>query len=71
MARPAPVVEHLLRRAGFGATPAEANVFATYTYPVAVSRLVDYDPSATDVDNRIGTPGYVGITTGLQIRASG
>jgi uncharacterized protein (DUF1800 family) len=63
MARPAPVVEHLLRRAGFGATPAEANVFATYTYPVAVSRLVDYDPSATDVDNRIGTPGYVGITT--------
>jgi uncharacterized protein (DUF1800 family) len=63
MARPAPVVEHLLRRAGFGATPAEADAFARYTYPVAISRLVDYDPAATDVDGRIGTPGYAGITS--------
>lgn len=63
MARPAPIVEHLLRRAGFGATPAEANAFAAYTYPVAISRLIEYDASASDIDHRIGTPGYVGITT--------
>src|SRR5439155_20621536 len=32
-------------------------------YFEAVSRLVDYDPTKTDIDDKIGTPGYVGITT--------
>ena len=31
--------------------------------PVAVANLVNYDPADTDIDNKIGTPGYVGITT--------
>jgi uncharacterized protein (DUF1800 family) len=63
MARPTPLVEHLLRRAGFGATPEERDRFSRMTYPVAVASLLDFDPATADVDSRIGTPGYVGITT--------
>ena len=63
MARPSPPVEHLLRRAGFGMTPAEQDRFSQYTYPMAVSALTNYDPAETGVDHLIGTPGYVGIFT--------
>jgi uncharacterized protein (DUF1800 family) len=63
MARPTPLVEHLLRRAGFGASPDERDRFARMTYPLAVATLTEFDPAATDIDDRIGTPGYVGITT--------
>ena len=63
MARPTPLVEHLLRRAGFGASPDERDRFARLTYPLAVATLTDFDPATTDIDDRIGTPGHVGITT--------
>ncbi len=63
MARPSPAVEHLLRRAGFGALPAEGAKYRRMTLPVAVASLVNFDPSKTDVDQFIGSPGYVGITT--------
>jgi uncharacterized protein (DUF1800 family) len=62
MARPSPIVEHLLRRAAFGATPAERAKFARLPYPLAVNALLEFDPAATDIDDRIGTPGHVGIT---------
>jgi len=62
MARPSPAVEHLLRRAGFGATPAEGEKYSRLTLPLAVASLVSYDPARTDVDAFIGTPGYVGHT---------
>src|SRR4249920_1333220 len=63
MAKPLPSVEHLLRRAGFGATAAERDKYSQYTLPLAVAALTGYDPAKTDIDSRIGTPGYVGITT--------
>jgi uncharacterized protein (DUF1800 family) len=63
MARPAPAVEHLLRRAGFGATPAERTRFARLPYLIAVNSLIGFDPAATDVDDKIGAPGYVGVTS--------
>src|SRR5436190_732435 len=63
MALLSPLLEHLLRRAGFGATPAERASFEGLDYYEAVSRLVDYDPAKTDIDAKLGTPGYVGITT--------
>ena len=44
MARPTQAVEHLLRRAGFGATPAEAEQFSRYTYPMAVAALTELRP---------------------------
>ena len=62
MARPSPAVEHLLRRAGFGATPEEGAKFSRMTLPIAIAALVNFDPSKTDIDAAIGTPGYVGIT---------
>src|SRR3990172_334945 len=63
MARPSPAVEHLLRRAGFGVTSEEGAKFSRLTLPFAVAALVNYDPATTDVDSKIGTVGYVGITT--------
>jgi uncharacterized protein (DUF1800 family) len=63
MAQVAPLVSHLLRRAGFGVGAAERARFAGLSYTAAVDALVNYDPAATDVDNVIGAPGYVGITT--------
>src|SRR6187401_3612451 len=62
MGRPSPAVEHLLRRAGFGATPEEGAKYSRMTLPIAVASLVNFDPSKTDIDAAIGTPGYVGIT---------
>ena len=56
-----PFVEHLLRRAGFGASEAEREQFSRYTYPIAVSILTNFNPAETDVDDRINTSGYVQV----------
>jgi uncharacterized protein (DUF1800 family) len=42
-------------------TPDERDRFSQYTYPMAVSALVNYDPTQTGVDHLIGTPGHLGI----------
>jgi uncharacterized protein (DUF1800 family) len=63
MAKPTPLVEHLLRRAGFGASPAERTRFARYPYSLAVLALTGFNSAKTDIDSRVGTPGYAGITT--------
>jgi len=59
-----PLLEHLLRRVGFGATPAERQTYEEMSYGEVVSALIDFDPAdpALDIDARIGTPGYIGIT---------
>ena len=62
MARPSPAVEHLLRRAGFGATPEERESFAHYTVPNAIVALTSFTLANTDIDRLIGTPGHVGVT---------
>lgn len=56
-------VDHLLRRAGFGATPAELAALADLSEPVLIDRLVDYEFSPDDVDSKIGQSGYAGVTT--------
>ena len=63
MAKPTPLMEHLLRRAGFGMTPAERDKWSRYPYSLAVLALTSFNPQETDIDQYIGTPGYVGITT--------
>jgi uncharacterized protein (DUF1800 family) len=63
VARPSALVEHLLRRAGFGATPAERESYDGVEYFAAVNQLLEFDPATSDIDSKIGTPGYVGITT--------
>jgi uncharacterized protein (DUF1800 family) len=63
MAQPTPLMEHLLRRAGFGMTPAERDKWGKYPYSLAVIALTSFNPTGNDIDSKIGTPGYVGITT--------
>ncbi|MEO7192177.1 MAG: DUF1800 domain-containing protein [Vicinamibacterales bacterium] len=64
MAQLAPEVEHLYRRAGFGLSAADRQQLDDgQGYRNLVDGLLVFDPSATDVDGLIGTPGHVGITT--------
>jgi len=65
MARPAPFVEHLFRRAGFGLTPSEREKYAGgYSDRSLVDSLLVFKPETTDIDRFIGTPGYIGINLG-------
>ncbi len=57
-------VAHLLRRAGFGATPADLARFETTPISDVVDFLVDYDRLPDDVDTHIGQSDYVGVTAG-------
>jgi len=56
-------IEHLLRRAGFGARPDELDLYGGLSAPDAVDVLVNYDRVSDEVDDRIGRPGYIGITS--------
>jgi uncharacterized protein (DUF1800 family) len=64
MATLSPFVEHLLRRAGFGASEDDREQFSRYTYPIAVSVLTNFKPDETDVDRHINEPGYVLVSPG-------
>src|SRR6202163_3431926 len=57
------LIEHLLRRAGFGASADDLATFAPLSYSQAVNRLVDYDGIPDTVDGNIGQAGYVGTTS--------
>jgi len=57
-----PLLDHLLRRAGFGASPVERDYYRSLSYAEAVEELVTFDPATLNVDSRIGTPGYAGVT---------
>jgi uncharacterized protein (DUF1800 family) len=56
-------IEHLLRRAGFGGSPDEIDLYSELGVRSAIDLLVYYDQVADDVDARIGQPGYVSVTT--------
>jgi uncharacterized protein (DUF1800 family) len=55
-------IEHLLRRAGFGARPDEIEYYGAMSVPQAVDALLDYEDIVDDVDSFIGKPGYVNTT---------
>ena len=55
-------IEHLLRRAGFGARPAELDTYGAMSISQAVDTLVNYDEIPDDVDGFIGKAGYVNTT---------
>ncbi len=56
-------MDHLLRRAGFGASGDELAAYDRLSYSQAVDQLVNYDSIPDDVDAKIGQPGYVGTTS--------
>jgi uncharacterized protein (DUF1800 family) len=63
MASRDPLIEHLLRRAGFGAGPGEIETYADLGYATALDRLINYESIYDGVDDLIGKPGYVLLTT--------
>ena len=58
-----PAMSHLLRRAGFGPSAEEAPVWNAMSLSTAIDTLVDYESSPDDVDDHIGTPGFLGTTS--------
>jgi uncharacterized protein (DUF1800 family) len=58
-----PQVDHLLRRAGFGAGPAEITTFSRMSASAAVDYLVDYEGRPDDVDARIGRPDHARVVS--------
>jgi uncharacterized protein (DUF1800 family) len=55
-------IEHLLRRAGFGARPDELISYGDLSTTQAVRALVAYDTTPDTVDSKIGSAGYVNMT---------
>jgi uncharacterized protein (DUF1800 family) len=63
MAQLSPDIDHLLRRAGFGASAADANVFGDMSPGEAIAHLVDYEGRPDDVDERMGRADHAQIAT--------
>jgi uncharacterized protein (DUF1800 family) len=63
MARVNPEIDHLLRRAGFGVSADEVDIFRDMSTPDAVDYLVDYEGRPDDVDASIGRPDHAQVTT--------
>lgn len=63
MARREQQIEHLLRRAGFGGSPDEVDMYAEIGLSGAIDVLVNFQDIPADVDALIGQSGYVGVTT--------
>jgi uncharacterized protein (DUF1800 family) len=63
MAQLNPEIDHLLRRAGFGVSAADAETFRDMSPAAAVAYLVDYEGRPDDVDARIGRPDHVQVAT--------
>lgn len=59
------MLEHILRRLGFGASAAELPALASMPINAVIDRLLNYEslPDTSDTDQRIGQAEYVGITT--------
>ena len=58
-----PAVAHLLRRAGFGISTADAKFWSNRTLASSIDRLINYEAVSDDVDGHIGDRGYLGITS--------
>ena len=57
------MLEHILRRMGFGASPADLAFWAGVPIDTVIDRLLNYESASTDHDVKIGDAAYVGITT--------
>jgi uncharacterized protein (DUF1800 family) len=57
------MLEHILRRMGFGASPDELAYYSDLSPLALVQTLLNYEQVPDDVDDRIGLPEYAGITT--------
>ena len=56
-------IDHLLRRAGFGASAAETAAYTGQSISGTIDQLLNYQSQPDDVDSHIGQDAYVGVTT--------
>ena len=63
MATVNPQIDHLLRRAGFGVSTDDVDIFKDMSTATAVAYLVNYEGRPDDVDERIGRPDHVQVAT--------
>src|SRR5262245_50184149 len=56
-------IEHLLRRAGFGARPDELEYYGDMSISDVITALVEHERIPDNADSFIRTAGYVGVTT--------
>ena len=56
-------IDHLLRRAGFGVSALDVDIYRDMSHTRAVDYLVDYEGRPDDVDERIGRPDHALIAT--------
>lgn len=63
MAQLDPEVDHLLRRAGFGASLGDVDTFGDMSTAAAVAHLVEYEGRPDDVDQRIGRPDHTQVAS--------
>jgi uncharacterized protein (DUF1800 family) len=63
MARGRTGIEHLLRRAGFGASPADLESFADMSVSGVLDYLLNYEDIPDDVDSKIGNPDYINVVS--------
>ena len=61
MARGRTGIEHLLRRAGFGAGPEELKSYEDMSTFELLDRLLNYEDLPDDVDSKIGNSSYIGV----------
>jgi uncharacterized protein (DUF1800 family) len=64
-----PEIAHLLRRAGFGASRADAEIFRDMSTTAAIAHLVDYEGRPDDVDARIGRHDHAQVATSRDLFA--
>ena len=57
------LLDHLFKRAGFGANAADLQAVNGMSYASAVDYFVDFEKQADDVDTKIGSPDYVSVNT--------
>ena len=61
MARGRTGVEHLLRRAGFGASPEELKSFEDMSTFALLDHLLNFEDQPDDIDSKIGNSAYISV----------
>lgn len=57
------MVDHVLRRMGFGASRTELELFGRLPLVGVIGYLLNYDRAPDDVDSKINDAAYIGVTT--------
>ena len=63
MARGDRLLEHVLRRIGFGASVDDLSRYAGQTLATVIESLLEYEQAPNNVDDYINNPAYIAVTT--------